>query len=105
MQNFPNRLRIARADFNWVPGVGIVSGAGPTYTNPQVAISISNDGGLNFSNPLLRSLGVQANGVQRVWVTNMGQSGAQGDRWRMDVSDPVYSSFMNATQSSDPRSN
>ena len=105
VQNFPNRLRIARADFNWVPGVGIVSGAGPTYTNPQVAISISNNGGLNFSNPVLRSLGVQADDVQRVWVTNMGQSSAQGDRWRMDVSDPVYSSLMNATQSSDPRSN
>jgi hypothetical protein len=103
--DFPNRLRIARGDFNFVPGVGIVSGLNPTQTNPKVEISISNDGGVTWSNPLLRALGTQANGLQRVWVTNMGQSSAQGDRWRLDISDPVYSAFMNASQSSDPRSN
>lgn len=103
VQNFPNRMRIARADFNWIPGQGIASGASPTQTNPQVAISISNDGGIRWSNPLLRALGMQAKGLQRVWVTNMGQSCAQGDRWRMDLSDPVYSAFTNATQSSELR--
>jgi hypothetical protein len=33
----------------------------------------------------------------------MGVASALGDRWRIDITDPVYVSFMGATQSSDPR--
>lgn len=184
VKNFPNQIRIARADFDFVMGVGIavanfqmlVTGAAagtggvvrlavdstslaltndicnvsgvtgtteangtypitvidathielqgtvfanaytsgglavdvtstPSATAPQVGISLSKDGGQNWGNPLLRQLGSQSNVLrQRASVKNMGLSGPMGDRWRLDVSDPVYTAFMGGTQSSDPRS-
>ncbi len=71
---------------------------------PQVAISMSKDGGQTWGNPLLRPLGAQGK-VQRsrVSVTNMGLSGPMGVRWRLDITDAVYVSFMGGTQSSDIR--
>jgi hypothetical protein len=72
--------------------------------NPQVAISMSKDGGINWGNPLLRQLGAQEMSLrQRAVVKNMGLSGPMGDRWRLDVSDPVDVAFFGGTQSSDPR--
>ena len=71
---------------------------------PNVAISMSKDGGQNWGNPLVRPLGAQSKVMRsRVSVTNMGLSGAMGVRWRLDVTDPIYCSFMGATQSSDIR--
>jgi hypothetical protein len=99
--NFPNRARIARADFNWVTGVGIASGI-PSQQKPMVELSWCDDGS-TWSYPVLRTLGAQARADQRITVLNAGTSGPRGRRWRMDVSDPVYSAFMNATQSTDPR--
>jgi hypothetical protein len=43
VQNFPNRTKVARADFDFVTGVGIATGIDPTQTNPQVGISWSQD--------------------------------------------------------------
>lgn len=103
VQNFPNRVRVARADFDFVTGVGIATGIQPIQTGPQVSISWSDDDGVHWSNPLLRSLGVQANGKQRVYCLNLGQSGPQGRRWRLDISDPVYAAFMGGTMSANPR--
>lgn len=100
--NFPNRTRVGRADFNWVTGVGIASGTANQQA-PQVAISWSDDGGTKWSYPVLRSLGAQAKAGQRVTVLNAGVSGPRGRRWRMDSSDAVYSGFINAVQSVDPR--
>lgn len=72
--------------------------------NPTVAVSNSKDGGQTYGNPLIRQLGAQQNTSRsRVSVTNMGLSSAQGDRWRLDITDPVYASFMGGTQSSDIR--
>ncbi len=100
--NFPNRQRVARADFNWVTGVGIAGGS-PNQQAPQVQISWSDDGGVTWSYPVLRILGGQARAGQRVTVLNAGTSGPRGRRWRMDMTDPVYSGFINGTQSTDPR--
>ena len=76
----------------------------PNAINPQVAISMSKNGGLNFGNPLLRSLGTQGRSLRaRASVKNMGLSGTMGDRWRLDVTDPIYTGFLGGTQSSDPR--
>lgn len=76
----------------------------PNAVSPSVAISMSRDGGFNWGNPLVRMLGVQAKSKHaRASVKNMGQSGTQGCRWRIDVSDPVYVGFLGATQSSNPR--
>lgn len=76
----------------------------PSAVAPQVAVSMSRDGGLNWDNPLLRSLGPQAQSRrQYVSVTNMGQAGSMGARWRLDVTDPNYVSFFGGTQSSQLR--
>jgi hypothetical protein len=76
----------------------------PNAINPQVAISLSKDGGNRWGNPLVRALGQQAKSQRpRVSVKSMGLSGPMGCRWRLDVTDPVYTGFLKATQSSDPR--
>lgn len=76
----------------------------PSAVAPQVAVSMSRDGGLDWGNPLLRSLGTQANSRrQYVSVTNMGQAGSMGARWRLDVTDPNYVSFFGGSQSSQLR--
>lgn len=78
--------------------------APPNQINPQVQLSVSKDGGITWGNPLLRSLGRQqrTKGV-RASVKQMGQTGPQGARWRMDITDPVYVGFLKATMSSNPR--
>jgi hypothetical protein len=76
----------------------------PNVTNPSVAVSMSKDGGLNWGNPLIRSLGAQGNSRDaNVYVLNMGLSGVMGVRWRLDVTDPVYVSFLGAVQSAELR--
>jgi hypothetical protein len=71
---------------------------------PTVAISMSKDGGRNWGNPLLRQLGTQGNALrQRASVKSMGLSGPMGDRWRIDITDPVPVGLFGGTQSSDPR--
>ena len=72
--------------------------------NPVVAISMSKDGGITWGNPLIRQLGAQAKALRSgVSVVNMGYSGPMGVSWRLDVTDPVYVSFMGATMSAEIR--
>src|SRR5487761_1012981 len=72
--------------------------------SPNVAISCSKDGGVTHDNPSVRSLAPQGNIRRtRASVKNRGQAGAQGVRWRLDITDPVYRGFMGATMSSNPR--
>lgn len=76
----------------------------PNAIAPSVAISLSKDGGNNWGNPLIRALGPQSRSLrQRASVKSMGLSGPMGSRWRIDVSDPVYTGLLGGTQSSDPR--
>lgn len=101
--NFPNRLRVARADFNFSTGAGLATGAAPNIVNPSVAISWSDDDGINWKNPIVRSLGLQGNSLRtRVSVKNTGYSGPQARRWRLDDTD-CAAPFMSATQSDDPK--
>jgi len=97
VQNFPNRTKVARADFNFVTGVGISTGVDPTQTQPSVGISWSDDGGTTWSNEFVRALGAQAT-PQRITVLRSGMTGVQGRRWRLRVSDSVYVAFLGATQ-------
>ena len=94
------------------PGGAVYSGGGlvqdvtvpDNVVNPTVAISVSKDGGTNWGNPLVRSLGQQAKPSRvRLSVKAMGQSGPMGVRWRLDVSDAVYTALLKASMSSDPR--
>lgn len=103
VKDFPNRIQVARADFDIAAGVGIATGLDPIQTDPTVAISWSDDGGVTWSRPLLRKLGRQQIATRRVTVLNTGLSGPQGRRWRLEISDPVDVMFFGADQSADAR--
>jgi hypothetical protein len=100
--DFPNRSRVARADFEFVAGVGQATGSDPIQTDPTVEVSWSDDGGTKWSNPLFRKLGRQSVGTHRVYVCNTGLSRAVGRRWRLDISDPVYAALLKGRQSINP---
>lgn len=101
---FPNRTRVARADFNFVTGVGQATGIDPTQTTPSVGISWSDDGGTTWSRELVRSLGIQATPT-RITVLRSGMTGVQGRRWRLRISDAVYVAFLGASQDTALRRN
>lgn len=97
VQNFPNRTKVSRADFNFVTGVGIATGQDPIATTPHVGISWSNDGGLNYGNEFTRELGIQAT-PSRIMMLRTGMTGNVGRRWRLKISDPIYGAFLGGTQ-------
>jgi hypothetical protein len=101
---FPVGTVVGRADFYFVTGVGIATGDDPDQTTPDVEISWSDDGGLNWSNPITRTLGRQSESTQLVsLVSCTGRTSWQGRRWRLDVSSAVYAGFLFGTMSEDPR--
>lgn len=89
--NFPSRIGIPRADFDFTAGTGVSSGEAP---NPVASISWSDDGGGSFGNPLLREIGAEGEYGQRCTVLRTGMAGPKGRVWRVDVSDPVHIGFM-----------
>lgn len=93
-KEFPNRMRVNRADFDFTVGVGDVTGEDPIETTPHVLVSWSDDGGYEWTDPWFRDLGPQAETQQRITVLNTGMSGPMGRRWRLEVSDPVWFGFM-----------
>ncbi len=60
VQNFPAGETVGRADFYFATGVGDAEGPDPVATDPDVEISWSDDGGITWSNPILRKLGRQS---------------------------------------------
>jgi hypothetical protein len=74
-----------------------------TAIDPQVALSWSDDGGLFWGNPLLRSLGEQGIGNVTIELIRCGIATRYGRRWRIDFTDAVNAPFMNATQSDELR--
>lgn len=87
---FPARIAHPRADFDFVVGVGSASGDDPTQTDPQVALSWSDDGGGAWSTPLLRDLGGEGERRTRISLFRTGLTGPTGRQWKAVVSDPVY---------------
>lgn len=102
VQNFPNRVKVGKAEFNFKTGVGVATGPDPTGTTPSVGISYSNDGGVNWSRESVRGLGRQAEPT-RVMMLRTGLTGTEGRRWRLTVSDPVYVALLGGTQSTEIR--
>ncbi|WP_040620337.1 packaged DNA stabilization protein [Rhodovulum sp. PH10] len=100
---FPQRVRVARADFHFAVGTGQAAGLDPIQTDPVVEISWTDDAGVRWSNPLRRSLGRQAEGDNEITVRNTGVASRYGRRWRLDISDPVYVGLMGGTMTADPR--
>lgn len=103
VKSFPNKRRIARADFDFSVGVGVATGTIPIQTDPLVEISCSLDGGRTWGIPRQRRLGQQSIGKQRVTVRNLGLAGPYGPRFRLDISDPVYVGLMGGTIGNDVR--
>lgn len=104
VMDFPGGSVVGRADFYFTTGVGIATGVDPVQTDPDVELSWSDDGGLSWSNPILRKLGRQSEPRQLIsLVACTGRTTWQGRRWRLDVSSGVYAAFQFATMSDDPR--
>jgi hypothetical protein len=99
LKDFPNRVRIARADFDLVvPGVNADS------PEPTIDISWSDDGGATFGNPYTRSLGDSTSEtVQRITVLNTGYSKPMGRRWKLECSDPVDFALLGGDMSAEIR--
>jgi hypothetical protein len=102
VQNFPSRTKVARADFNFVTGVGIATGSDPIATNPKVGISWTQDLGLTWGNEFVRDLGRQYVD-SRVTMLRTGTTGPVGRRWRLRISDPVYGGFLGGKQDTELR--
>jgi hypothetical protein len=94
IKGFPARVAVRRADFDFVVGQGNERGADPIETDPQVAVSWSDDGGVTWANPLLRDLGRQGESRTAVRVNRTGLTTQHGRRWRLTVSDPVAWALM-----------
>lgn len=103
VEKFPARVRVARADFHLETGVGVITGTDPIQTDPTVGVSWSDDGGTSWSNPLLRKIGRQARADKNISVFRTGMSTRHGRRWRLDIADPVYVSYLGADQSAELR--
>jgi hypothetical protein len=93
---FPQRAVVARADFNFVMGVGLTPSETPyneltdPYALPQVLISWSDDGGASFKMPVQRGLGSVGQNEAVATILRSGQASRFGRVWRLEVSDPVY---------------
>ncbi len=102
VQNFPNRTRVGRVDFDFDTGVGIPSGAA-NEQDPQVRISWSDDDGTTWKVPVIRKLGLGGKSLRRISVVGVGQTGVQGRRWRLEVTDAVYVGFLGGVMDVDSR--
>jgi len=86
---FPNRVRVDHVTFDIARGVGIATGDDPEQTDPEVYIEWSDDGGRNWSVPVVRKLGRQATSPGPVRVNRCGMTKDQGRRWRLTAYDAV----------------
>ena len=96
---FPGKMAVAQATFDMAQGVGIATGTDPMQTDPSVAISHSDDGGVSWSAPRLRRLGRQSESPGPIKVTRTGATKTQGRRWRLQVSDAVEVELTGGDQS------
>lgn len=99
---FPVSAPVFRADFNLTVGQGIANGLAPIQTDPRIFVSWSDDGGNNWSMPVMRKLGGQGRYNARVTVAPVGMSGHVGRRWRLSWSDPVHTTLVSAAFNEKP---
>lgn len=90
----PNWISVDTLSILCAVGVGVASGADPIETDPSILIYISKDNGLTWSNPWVRKLGAQGQGLQRVTVNDLGHCGPQGMKLKFRISDPVHVGIM-----------
>jgi hypothetical protein len=98
VQNFPNRMKVAQADFNFVTGVGVATGRRPVRYASTVGNIVVDDGGITWSSEFARSWRA-GDAERRSQFYRTGMTGKQGRRWRLTVSANVYVGFLGGTQS------
>src|SRR5262245_55503314 len=84
---FPARVSVAQAAFDLAQGVGEATGPDPIATDPQVAISYSDDGGFAWSAPRLRRLSRQGEVKGPIRLSKCGTTKTTGRRWPLPVPD------------------
>ena len=94
VQAFPRRVLCGPVHFNFVTGVGLIPPPSPELLDPTMQIEWSDDGGSNYTNPVLRPLGRAERVSQLVTVYLTGSFGPQGRVWRLTCSDAVYLSLL-----------
>lgn len=90
MVQWPQEVAVPVTKFYFDQNTGMDDGSNPIETNPRVAVSWSNNGGLSWSQPIYREFGAQGEWKLRVQVNRTGKTGPQGRQWKLEVSDPVY---------------
>ena len=98
---FPSPLAVNSLELYLTKGVGIATGADPVQTDPDIEVSISRDGGKNWSNPRVLKVGRQSVMTGRVRSHLWGHADVQGVRWRFDCSSNVPFGFMGADMQAD----
>jgi hypothetical protein len=98
---FPNAVRINAIELYLTKGASDATGHDPDETNVEVAISVSRNGGQNWSKPRNVKIGRQAITNGRVRASIWGQAEVQGVRWRFEESGGVDFAFMGADMLAD----
>lgn len=98
---FPNAVRINAIELYLTKGASDATGHDPDETDAEVAISISRNGGQDWSNPRNVKIGRQAITNGRVRASIWGHAEVQGVRWRFEESAGLDFAFMGADQLQD----
>lgn len=96
VKQFPSRIRVPKAYFDFTLGQGVESGEDPIQTDPQMMLSWSLDGGARWSIPVLKSIRRQGKYAGLVQHNRSGISSHHGIRYRWRISDPVDVAFSGA---------
>lgn len=98
---FPAPIRINGIELYMTKGASNALGHDPDETDAQIEISISRNGGQDWSNPRSVPMGRQSVTDTRVRSAIWGQAQNQGVRWRFDESAGVDFAFMGADMQQD----
>jgi len=99
--NFPNAIRINELEVYLTKGASDATGLDPQETDAAISVSISRNGGQDWSNPRVLKIGKQSITNGRVRSSIWGQADVQGVRWRFEESAGLDFAFMGAGQQQD----
>lgn len=94
---FPNKIAVSCLDINAMVGVGDEGGQGVHEIDPQLSISWSKDGGVSYSQAVLRKLGRQGKYDQVIKVNRLGLTSPAGFRVKLSGSAPVPTTILGAS--------
>jgi hypothetical protein len=96
-QIFPYRKGVKRADFLFAADSGIAGFDEETDSDPHIDIQWSDNGGTGWSTTLQRHLWRSGKYETRITVKRAEHIGPYGRKWRLRVSDPVYTALLAGT--------